>query len=109
MLLIYNFRKQKLFSSIVMGYLVNLTIGLIFTLVEATKTFDDQGTIGCKIKGYLTQYFSLVGYTNILCQKNIISFQATFFWLNVSSFNIWSKLTRGHSGHKLSESKKLMR
>ena len=40
---------------------------------------------------------------------NIISFQATFFWLNVSSFNIWRRLTRGFSRQKLCEDKKILR
>ena len=44
-----------------MGYLVNLTISLIFAIIESRKIlFVDHGTIGCKIKGYLRQYFYLV-------------------------------------------------
>ena len=58
------FRKQKLFSHILMSYLTTLIIGYIFRLVELGKTedevVDDQGTIGCKIKGYFSQYFYLV-------------------------------------------------
>ena len=47
-----------------MSYLTTLIIGYIFRLVELGKTedevVDDQGTIGCKIKGYFSQYFYLV-------------------------------------------------
>ena len=54
------FRKQKLFSHILMSYLTTLIIGYIFRLVELGKTEKDQGTVGCKIKGYFSQYFYLV-------------------------------------------------
>jgi len=49
---------------------------------------------------------------NINIQKScstIYLIQAFFFWLNVSSYHIWSKLAKNHNEHKFEENKKLMR
>jgi len=89
-----SLKKQKLFSRIVMGYLINLAISYILTAVESTKknARDDQATIGCVFRGYLAQYF----------------FLAYFFWLNVGSFNIWNKLTNFKHNH-MGEDKRFLK
>jgi len=89
-----SLKKQKLFSRIVMGYLINLAISYILTAVESTKknARNDQATIGCVFRGYLAQYF----------------FLAYFFWLNVGSFNIWNKLTNFKHNH-MGEDKRFLK
>ena len=59
------YRKQKLFSRIVMGYLINLAISYILTTVEETNK-GNVGTLVCTIRGYLAQYFFLVGSVNCI-------------------------------------------
>jgi len=52
-----SLRKQRLFSHIWIGYLVNLIISLILIVEETLKSSNNQETLGCKIKGYVAQYF----------------------------------------------------